>query len=696
MKLTINGKKIKAEEGCTVLEAALRADIYIPNLCYHPDLPPIGACRLCIVEIKGIKGIPAACITKAKEGMTVYTETPQIQKLRKNILWFILSQHPSDIAGSSQLKKVSDYIGIKKIPAGHSPHTSNIPLISSDPLFVRDIDRCILCGRCVIICQEVRKTGVLGFINRGIETVVGTNYDLPLADSACKFCEACVEVCPSGALKDKEEIAENQREKKLLPCTNTCPAQIDVSGYVKLIAEERFQDALELIREKVPFPAILGYVCDHPCEEECRRGQINEPIAIRALKRFVAEQDTGRWKKKLKLSPDTNKKVAIVGSGPAGLTAAWFLQKLGHKVTVFEALPETGGMMRSGIPAYRLPRDVLNREIEDIKSIGVKIKTNTKIESTDILIKQGFHAVFLAIGTASGFKMGIPGENDPKVLDGISLLKAINSKNKPNIGQNAVVIGGGNVAIDAARSLLRAGTKKVEILYRRTRKEMPALAEEVEEALKEGVLFNFLTAPQKILPGEGRLKIESIRMKLGTPDASGRRRPIPIPGSEFIIETDRLITAIGQKLTVPEKIMPLLNEKGRIKIDPETMSCRQKGIFAGGDAVSGPASVIKAIQAGRKAAISIDKYLGGKGKIGQKFISEEQDALCLGRDNGFACQERIKIDTLPLKKRLCGFMEVEKNLSKKKAVKEAERCLRCQLRLKISRMPLPPEKNKPR
>jgi len=691
IKLIINGRKIEAEAGNTVLEAALKAGIYIPNLCYHPDLPPIGACRLCIVEIAGMKGIPTACTTQIKEGMIVHSDTARIQEMRRNIMWLILSEHPIGLDKSSQLNKVAQWIGIKQVLAGYTPHTKNIPKILDDPLFTRDIDRCILCGRCVRICQEVRKTGVLGFINRGVNTIIGTNYGLPLKDSACKFCEACVEVCPSGALVDKEEFHEKDREKVLLPCTNTCPARIDVARYVQLIAQGRYQDALEVIREKVPFPKVLGYVCDHPCEEECRRSQVNEPIAIRALKRFAAEQDSGRWRSKLTIAPDTGKKVAIVGSGPAGLTAAWFLKKLGHAVTVFEALPKAGGMMRMGIPEYRLPRDVLNQEIKDIENIGVKIKTNTKIESLVELFDQGFQAVFLAVGATEGIKMGIPGEDGPRVLDGISVLKAIAFKNKVDISGEVAVVGGGNVAIDAARSALRAGAKKVTILYRRTQEEMPASKEEVEEALKEGVKISFLVAPQRVLPATTKLKIECIRMQLGEPDSSGRRRPVPIEGSESIVKADRLIVAIGQKSLVPKECASLMNKKGSIEADTETMSCPRNGVFAGGDVVSGPASVIKAIQAGRKAAISIDKYLGGKGQIEQKFVPEEPEAPCLGREEGFAYRKRAKMPTFPLVKRLRGFSAVECGFTEETAVKEAGRCLRCQLRLKISQAPLPPE-----
>ncbi|MCD6473081.1 FAD-dependent oxidoreductase [Candidatus Aerophobetes bacterium] len=691
VKLNINGKEIKVEEGKTVLEAAIQAGIYIPNLCYHPVLPPVGACRLCIVEIEGMKGLPTACTVKAKEGMVVHTNTPRIQEFRKNVIWLILSEYPEKLDKNSQLKKVVDWVGIKELLPGYIPYSRNLPIISDEPLFIRNPNLCILCGRCVRICQEVRGVGAIGFVNRGINTIVGTEFNLPMEDAACKFCGACVEVCPTGALVDKEKFEEEDREKVLLPCKDACPAGIDIPLYVRLIAERRFQDAIEVIREKVPFPNVLGCVCTHPCEEACRRGKINEPIAIRVLKRFVAEEDSRRWKFKVKIAPKTSKKIAIVGSGPAGLTAAWFLRKLGHSVTVFEALSEPGGMLRIGIPQYRLPRDILNQEIKDIENIGVVIKTNTKIKSLDELFKQGFHAIFLGLGASKGIKMGIPGEDNPQVLDGISVLKAINFGKKVDIGREVAIVGGGNVAIDVARSVLRLGTEKVIIIYRRTQKEMPASLEEVEGALEEGIEIRFLVTPRRIFPQGDKLKVECIRMSLGEPDASGRRRPIPIKRSEFTIEVDRLIMAIGQRPAIPKEFGLATDRKGRLQVDEETLCCSRKGIFAGGDVVSGPAVVIEAIQYGRKVAISIDKYLGGAGQIDQRFIAPEEENPWLGREEQFAYKSRAKISVLPVSKRLKDFSQIELGIDENTAVEEAKRCLRCQLRLKIPKAPLPPE-----
>jgi len=694
INLKIDGKNVSAKDRQTVLEAAIENGIYIPNLCYHPDLSPIGGCRLCIVEINGTRGFPISCHTKATEGMVVKTDAKKLQQLRKNLIWLILSEYPKDIPLSSQLKKVVDYIGVNNILHRYVSHPKALPIFSDDPLFIRDLNRCILCGRCVKICQEVRGVGAIGLINRGVETFVGTGYTSSLKDNDCKFCRACVEVCPSGALVDKEEWNEKNRERVLLPCKSNCPASVDIPLYVKLVAEGRFQDAIEVIREKLPFPHTLGLVCHHPCEEGCSRSDINEPISIRELKRFVAEIDNERWKKKLKIKKDTGKKIAIVGSGPAGLTAAWFLRLKGHNITVFEALPKPGGMLKTGIPNYRLPPEILEKEIKNIIDIGVKIKTNTRIKSLNELFKEGFNAIFLATGAPKGIKMGIEGEDDPRVLDGISTLKKINLGEQVDIKGDIAVVGGGNVAVDVARSALRIGAKKIIIIYRRTREEMPAYEHEIQDALDEGIDIMYLTNPQKIIPGKDKLNIECIKMKLGDPDESGRRRPIPIRGSEFILELDKLIIGIGQQSDLPANFGVEINKKGRVVTDEESLKTSREGVFAGGDLVSGPATVIEAVQAGKNAASSIDKYLGGSGEIEQKYIFNEEENPYIGREEGFAYKRRARNKKMSVKKRLHGFPQIEFCLDEKTAIEEAKRCLKCQLRLKISKAPLPPNLKK--
>ncbi|MDD5613647.1 MAG: FAD-dependent oxidoreductase [Candidatus Omnitrophica bacterium] len=692
MKITIDGILLEVKENQTVLEAALSNGIYVPNLCYHPNLPAIGACRLCIVTIEGVKGFPASCTTKVKDGMIIQTNTARLRELRKDIMGLILSEHPVEIYSQSQLEKVAQWVGSNSLFPGFKPVVKDISLVLDEPLFNRDLKRCILCGRCVRMCQDIRGIGAIDLAYRGVDTTVSTGHYFSLKDSGCKFCRACVEVCPSGALVDKLEYKEN-RQEKLLPCNNSCPAGIDVSRYVRLVAEGRFQDSLEVIRETVPFPHVLGCVCTHPCEEACFRGDVTEPIAIRALKRFVAQLDTGRWRSKVKIAKDTGKKVAIVGSGPCGLTAAWFLRIAGHRVTVFESHSQAGGMMRTAIPKYRLPREILDKEIGDIVNIGVELKLNTKVESLNNLFEEGFDSVLVAIGAPSGMKGGIPGADNKKVLDGISVLHDINCSGRADISGDVAVIGGGNVAIDVARSVLRTGAKSATIIYRRTEEEMPALKEEVQEALEEGVKIKFLSAPVGICDLGNSLKLECLGISLGEPDSSGRRAPVPVKGSEFSLKFNRIVMAIGQSADVPESFGFDLNKKGLIVVDEQSLCCSMAGVFAGGDAVSGPASVIEAIGAGRRAAVSIDKYLGGSGNIEHRYIPQEEDIVYLGREKGFAYKKRVDIAVIPADERVKSFIQTECSLPERSALEESGRCLRCQLRLKISQVSLPLCKN---
>jgi NADPH-dependent glutamate synthase beta subunit-like oxidoreductase len=670
-------------------------------------------CQLCLVEIEGEEELSRACITPVAEGMVIHTDTPQLQEKRQDNLAKLLEKHPHtclicpqregcDLIRCSsnvpenerccakfthcELREVAEYIGIREdIP---KYIYRDLPVVKDEPFFDYDYNLCIGCLRCVRMCHDVKGVGALSFVYQNNQVVVGSLAP-SLKESGCKFCGACVEVCPTGALLDKPFKAG--REASLVPCKANCPAGVDIPRYVRLIAEGKFAEAVAVIREKVPFPGVLGRVCPHPCEGECRRNELNQPIAIRMLKRFASENDSGAWRAKSKIASPSGKKVAIIGSGPAGLTAAYYLAELGHSITVFEASPQPGGMMRMGIPEYRLPRKVLDLEIDGIRQLGVEIKLNTKVTSIDELLAD-FQAVFIAIGAHCGVKLGIDGEDSPKVIDGVSLLREVNLGKPIELGEKVMVVGGGNVAIDASRTALRLGAREVTIAYRRTRAEMPASEEEIIEAEQEGVKIHYLAAPIRILTKNNHLQIECLRMKLGEPDESGRARPIPIEGSKFIIEADRVIPAIGQTPDFPSQ-WELETDRGNvIKVNPNTLATNKDRVFAGGDVANGPATVIEAIAMGRKAAISIDRYLGGEGNIDEELVEPESPALYIGRDERFADRSRVEMPCLTIEERVKSFDEVELGLDSAKAVQEAKRCLRCDLRLLIAPPPLPPKK----
>lgn len=639
----INGCEISVDEGVTILEAARQAGAYIPALCHHPALEPLAqvkpdaACCLCVVEVEGIDEPQLACITPVTDGMVVYTISSNLQSLRRRSLRRILWRYPSDqLAGGTgarspscdfcplgggDLQTIIDYVGLDELPP-YIP--KNLTVREDSPFFVRDNNLCIRCERCVRICEDVRGVRAIEFA---------------------------------------------------YPCQKACPAGIDIPRYLRLIGIGRTSAALAVIRERVPFPGSLGRVCVHPCETACQRGrEVDEPLSIRMLKRFAADNGDGSWKGRAKRLPATGKSVAVVGAGPAGLTAAYYLAKQGHGVTVFEALSEAGGMMRVGIPEYRLPRDVLAGEVEDIKGFGVEIRLNTRIESVDSLFQEGFDAVFLGLGAHQGMSLGVEGDDLPGVIESAEFLRRVNLGEKLDVGRKVAVVGGGNVAIDAARISLRLGAEKVTLLYRRTRNEMPANPEEVDAALEEGVEIVYLAAPSKIERSDGGLKLESVRMELGEPDASGRRRPVPVEGSEFTSEFDRVIAAIGQRTEVPDGFQVELGRGNVLKVDP-SMQTSRPGVFSGGDCVSGPATVIEAIAAGRRAAESMDRYLGGDGNIDETLVGPEEARRCSELD--MPQERRAVFAHLPPETRKSSFAEVELEVDGKVAVEEAARCLQC-------------------
>ena len=411
-------------------------------------------------------------------------------------------------------------------------------------------------------------------------------------------------------------------------------------------------------------------------EKTCLSGKLNGAVSIRTLKRFVADRDTGKWKLLSRKLPATGRRIAIVGSGPAGLTAGYYLAKMGHSVMIFEALSKAGGMMRVGIPDYRLPKDILDAEIKEIQSVGVDIQFNTKIDSIDWLFSQGFEAVFLAIGTHRGMKLGVEGETNAGVIDGITFLKNANSGIRKNPGDTVAVIGGGNTAVDSARTALRLGAKQVRIIYRRSQDEMPAGNDEVNAAIQEGIKITFLATPAKISKLNGKLKLDCNRMELGEIDETGRRRSVPIEGSQFSASYDTIIVAIGQTVDLPADFSLETNADNTLQVEIKTLETSRNGVWAGGDAVTGPASIIEAVAAGRKAAISLDKYLGGKGIIDEKLTGSRR-IIASNAEEYPAGTARVVTPLLSAQQRAGNFKEMENCLSESSADEESHRCLHC-------------------
>jgi NADH-quinone oxidoreductase subunit F len=496
----------------------------------------------------------------------------------------------------------------------------------------------------------------------------------------------------------RDEFVEHIRDHKCragvcpelvrAPCQNACPAGVDVPGFVSLIGERRFDEALAVHRERNPLAAICSRVCFHPCESKCRRSTLDDPLSIRALKRYMVDQEKDFQLPAMAGDPaNAKRKVAIVGAGPAGLSCAYFLARLGYTPTVFEAASEPGGMLIQAIPAYRLPRDVLRREIGMIEKLGVEIKTKKKL-GKDFTLKtlreKGYEAVFLAVGAPKGVSLGLEAPSAAEtdgVVDALGFLSAYNLAGKAPVGENVVVVGGGNAAVDAARTALRLGAKKVTVAYRRTRSEMPAYAEEVEEAEKEGVRFEFLVAPMDVVAKKGKLTAVKLRrMELGEFDRSGRRKPVAKGQNDFVLPADQLIAAIGQALA-PEELFDgvalKLNDRQFIAVDPVNGQTSESWVFAGGDAVTGPSSVIEAIAAGEKAAVGIDTLLTG-GEHAAWRVSRRVDTF-FDPDADPVVTPRPGLTLLPVAKRK-GFAEVERTWASGVALGESKRCLRCDYR----------------
>ena len=474
-------------------------------------------------------------------------------------------------------------------------------------------------------------------------------------------------------------------KRTLPPCRAACPADVNVQGYIALIQQGKFKEAVTLIRKSMPFPAICGRVCFSPCQDACIRKDIDDPVGVRYLKRLAADIEFEQGRIKPTPIPKIhNEKIAVIGAGPAGLSAAYELVRLGYPVTVFERMQKCGGMMMYGIPNHRLRKYVVANEIAYIQDLGVEIKTGVEFGKDlrlEDLRREGYTAVFITIGAQVSQKLGIPGENLEGVLHAVEFLRDLCLEKPTTIGETVAVIGGGNSAIDAARTALRLGAREVIVLYRRSRREMPALPYEIDAAEAEGVRFEFLVTPIRIIGQDSRVKaIECIRMKLGEPDSSGRRRPIPIEKSEHTYKVETVVVAVGQQSEANCLPPTILDEHGRrVQVDPVTLETRIPGVFAGGDVATGPASVIEAVGAGRRAAVSIDRYLQGKDLRSDREPEVEETTWVRDPAKITKKPERYTIAHTDVGRVKVSFEDADKLLAstKQAAMLEARRCLQC-------------------
>ncbi|MCL2508087.1 MAG: FAD-dependent oxidoreductase [Oscillospiraceae bacterium] len=562
--LTIDGKKITAQSGVTILGAADLGGIGIPTLCHDGRVEVYGACGICVVEAEGVPKLLRACATKASDGMVIKTRSERIDRARKFSLDMLLSDHTGD-------------------------------------------------------------------------------------------CKA--------------------------PCSLACPAGTDCQGYAGLIANGEHEQALRLIKEKIPLPAAIGRICPHPCETACRRKLVEEPVSIAALKRFAADADLFSESPYMpKTAPDSGKSATVVGGGPGGLSAAYYLRLFGHAVTVYDMMPDMGGMLRYGIPEYRLPKNVLDREIALIRRLGVTFKNNIKLGRDVTLadLRSGSDAVILAVGAWTSGKMNVPGEDLDGVFGGIDFLREVILGNVPNIGKRVGVCGGGNTAMDACRTAVRLGAEEVYVIYRRTRDEMPAEKIEIDEAEEEGVVYKFLTNPVEIRSDNGRVSgMKLQKMELGEPDLSGRRSPVPIDGAFETIELDSVIMAIGQYLDAGGLDGVGLTRRGTVAADEKSFRTNLSGVFAVGDATNKGADIaISAIGEAHKCAYVVDEFLkGNEVQYTAPFLVESEVSAEDFTDR--LPDARAEFECLPPDVRKHSFDEVTSCLSRDKAVHEGSRCLEC-------------------
>ena len=688
--ITIDGIRLEVPDNKNVLECALENGIYIPHLCHHKDLNPLGSCRMCVVEVEGQEGVTTSCTLKAKDGMNIKTKTPELERLRMLALELLLAGHPEDCStcpkyGSCELQMLIQYIGPKT--GRLKMRTKGFKEQKDNPLIVHDMNRCVLCGRCVRACNELRGVKVLQYQKKEMETYVGTLHNKLLKDADCRFCGACAEVCPTGTIRDKLMNTGLKKEDEIVPCRHACPAHTDIPRYIRFVKEGNYDAAAAVIREKVPFPRALGYICTHVCELSCKRKEVSEAMAIRDIKRYAADHDTGAyWRGKGKQLPDTGKKVCVVGGGPAGLTAAYYLRKQGHDVTLKEALPTVGGMMAYGIPSYRLPREIIADEAKVIEDTGVKIEVNTKVEKPVDLLNE-YDAVLMTIGGHKGVRLPMTGCDLDGVLLNADFLRNASMGKETGMGKRIIVLGGGNVAFDCARTAKRLGAEEIHLACLEARDVMTADEEEITQAQEEGIFVHPAQTFEAITGTDHVTGVDFMNVKSFTFDENRRAIIEKEEGSEHHIEGDTVIFATGQRPDItPEAGLELGRGNSIVVKDMERdKTTSVEGIFAAGDAIYGTKSVIMAIESGREAAVQIDKYLGGDGDISEQLAPEQNADPYIGCVEGFGYQERKNTQVDSVESRSDNFHLFDHGICDGDICAETSRCLQCDLRLKISK-----------
>ena len=745
--ITVDGRPIAARPGDTVLRAALEAGLYIPHLCFHPGLAaargarPVAAvyrageriegdagneaafagCGLCLVSVNGGGEPCPSCDLVVAPGLAVRSDTPAVKALRRSRLAAILATHPHAcltcaqkegcsrepcsagvpvaerccrLLGRCELEKVAGYIGIPPETPRYVPR--GLPAVTDDPLFSWQPELCIGCLRCVTACADLKGVGALGFVLHGGAVVAGQVAASRRA-AECRFCGVCVAVCPTGALSDRLATGADPGDR-LVPCRHGCPAGMDVPRFLRAVAQDRLEEAAAVVLDRIPLPNSLGRVCFHPCEEDCRRADLGGPLSVCRLRRHVFDA-LGRPAAAWPQAPASGTRVAVVGAGPAGLAAAHFLRRLGHDVAVFEAAPEAGGMLRYGIPGYRLPAEVLQRDLELLADQGIEVRTGTAL-GRDVTLgslhQQGFPVVLIAVGAGAAKVLRVPGAELDGVALGVDFLRGIATGQVAAgalAGRSVVVIGGGNVAIDAARSAVRLGAAAVMVACLEKSDEMSAYAPEVGAAQVEGVSVLPSWGLAELLGRDGKVRGARLVRCLSVFDGGGRFAPRIDATVIRELEADAVVLAIGQE--VERELLRecgaavVLTGDGLLESDPGAAGAGMPRVFACGDVCLGPSSVVRSVASGRRAAEAIDRHLGGSGEV-PSSLTPERPGQWLGRDEGFAARARVPARERAPGERRSGFAEVEGGLEGEEGRGEAARCLQCDLRLCLDRAIFPP------